>query len=1080
MIRSEYPPRPNLPMPAGSQMDSSKALAILELLKEPGNEVCADCGASLSIDCAWAVLSYGILVCDDCKLVHIELENHYNLPDAGGASDSSLKGILSTNITHLWEEKDIAQIRANGNNRSNSRLLVNAPVWQYQPSGNDGIKLKEYWIKCKYSGNIPDAAENPKMAAKKSFIGIQFTRPMPKGNYPCCAVLQNDTLYLTSDIRNEEVPVECVETLVVNSKRIGHENGVQITYRINGVNDGNTVAFTYLQHDNMETVMDWISLVRYTKYNLLKRKYPTMIDKNVAKILNCGMVKESYMHVSGRGLIYLSLSEARLSCFQHHLDDKPLFQIAVSNVMNLTASQYLDAVACYFDIDAGKILSYGDWLNALEQVLKTDKIAAMPDDIPKPTFPFSLLKKTEKPPPPVERTEPQPTVNHTAPVVVTTAPQTIPETKNVQPPPTQIDGENENEKKPSNYECYPPIGPMGEMGKVFRGELPPEAIKPPPPKNEMSRIGVFGEFVPPLATPVQLQQIKTAGNFGDLATAGLTSFAATLNSAQSAIIPATGKEPGCYPPIGGPAQAVKLRYDMNTLMQAQLRREQELEAIRNGAAAELQSQNSMFRATMAQKQLYEQSRLPTSLSHVGRFSETDAAAFSQAAISQHYQGWGDSASDNILTVPWKPTINGYEPSRGFGGLNTQYHDQMAWNAVKLQAAAAMERNAAAAALERKMPQQAAKGLGQFAAWGRPPTDITQQAAASLTRSASWANPSPVGMDHWPGKSPTSPVDTFGLAASRDARGSTDFSASAGTRGFGINGKVTRSESTSASPSGVNREQQMIIENLLCQWKSAEQKLLSLIHNGYVPASDMTPAGLDKDSAEHAYTCVSELFELLWKQRYDLALSFLRGFREVFAKSVHSEIRSLFIGVGELDTMKQIFIQQGKEKFLSGNSGGPVTWKQPTPPPTQPETSWPTPSKTNGNLGTLPLRESPTDFSPWGYFSATSSESSSLWGATSTTYSSSRTASLSSDPWSSSGVFSGSNSITPTSSFNRAPSRPVARSSIGENSPPEGSFGSKTSSKSPSPRVTTPTTGFDATTLSGIETTLKNIFLNSAE
>lgn len=54
-------------------------------------------------------------------------------------------------------------------------------------------------------------------------------------------------------------------------------------------------------------------------------------------------------------------------------------------------------------------------------------------------------------------------------------------------------------------------------------------------------------------------------------------------------------------------------------------------------------------------------------------------------------------------------------------------------------------------------------------------------------------------------------------------------------------------------------------------------------------------GLDKDSAEHAYTCVSELFELLWKQRYDLALSFLRGFREVFANSIHPEIRNLFIG-----------------------------------------------------------------------------------------------------------------------------------------------------------------------------------------
>uniref|UniRef100_H2Z2K5 Arf-GAP domain-containing protein n=1 Tax=Ciona savignyi TaxID=51511 RepID=H2Z2K5_CIOSA len=165
MLRSEYPP--NLKMPI-ARMDSSKAAAILELLKEPGNDVCADCGAALATDNAWAVLSYGILVCDDCKLVHIEHENHYAASEPNSSTtDISLKGILSTQIPQLWEDKDIAQIRANGNKRTNIRLLANSPVWQYRPSGNDGIKLKEYWIKCKYSGNAGDAAENPKIAAKK-------------------------------------------------------------------------------------------------------------------------------------------------------------------------------------------------------------------------------------------------------------------------------------------------------------------------------------------------------------------------------------------------------------------------------------------------------------------------------------------------------------------------------------------------------------------------------------------------------------------------------------------------------------------------------------------------------------------------------------------------------------------------------------------------------------------------------------------------------------------------------------------------------------------------------------------------
>ena len=52
------------------------------------------------------------------------------------------------------------------------------------------------------------------------------------------------------------------------------------------------------------------------------------------------------------------------------------------------------------------------------------------------------------------------------------------------------------------------------------------------------------------------------------------------------------------------------------------------------------------------------------------------------------QGWGD-ASDNILTVPWKPTSNGFEPSRNFPG-NSQYGEM--WNpSSKVQGSCAYNR-----------------------------------------------------------------------------------------------------------------------------------------------------------------------------------------------------------------------------------------------------------------------------------------------------------------------------------------------------------------------------------------------------
>lgn len=44
------------------------------------------------------------------------------------------------------------------------------------------LLYQEYWIKYKYGETHSDETEMPK-SANKSFIGIQFTRPMPKGKF---------------------------------------------------------------------------------------------------------------------------------------------------------------------------------------------------------------------------------------------------------------------------------------------------------------------------------------------------------------------------------------------------------------------------------------------------------------------------------------------------------------------------------------------------------------------------------------------------------------------------------------------------------------------------------------------------------------------------------------------------------------------------------------------------------------------------------------------------------------------------------------------------------------------------------
>lgn len=102
-MKPEYGSHPTMTQRQPSQIDSNKCAIIQELLNEPGNECCADCNLPLTIENAWAVLSYGIFVCDDCKLVHIEHENYnYNNSETNGTNENSIKGEQGEQLFFLF------------------------------------------------------------------------------------------------------------------------------------------------------------------------------------------------------------------------------------------------------------------------------------------------------------------------------------------------------------------------------------------------------------------------------------------------------------------------------------------------------------------------------------------------------------------------------------------------------------------------------------------------------------------------------------------------------------------------------------------------------------------------------------------------------------------------------------------------------------------------------------------------------------------------------------------------------------------------------------------------------------------
>lgn len=70
-----------------------------------------------------------------------------------------------------------------------------------------------------------------------------------------------------------------------------------------------------------------------------------------------------------------------------------------------------------------------------------------------------------------------------------------------------------------------------------------------------------------------------------------------------------------------------------------------------------------------------------------------------------------------------------------------------------------------------------------------------------------------------------------------AASSTGLYGAQNNRNVALNGPVRH---RNESPSGNHAN--MVIDNLVRQWQLAEQRLLTLIHNSYVPGSDMSPAG----------------------------------------------------------------------------------------------------------------------------------------------------------------------------------------------------------------------------------------------
>ncbi|XP_035515357.1 arf-GAP with dual PH domain-containing protein 2-like [Morone saxatilis] len=257
---------------------------LLDLARQPGNNLCADCGAP---EPDWASYTLGIFVCLNCSGMH------RNLPAV-----SKVKSIR----LDRWEDSLVEFMRERGNSYAKAVYEKCVPAFYYRPQQKDCIVLKDQWIRAKYERREFTGENN---YSQHTYSSDLFESTLWKKGKDNKQFLKRIFLLSRKDFtlryfikEDSKVPKAVISMKDLNAvfqpEKINHAHGLQISY----LHD-ERMRNLFVYHEDGQIIVTLFNAIRATRLAYLQKKHPTLRDNDLIPLIAAHCLKEGYMEKTG-------------------------------------------------------------------------------------------------------------------------------------------------------------------------------------------------------------------------------------------------------------------------------------------------------------------------------------------------------------------------------------------------------------------------------------------------------------------------------------------------------------------------------------------------------------------------------------------------------------------------------------------------------------------------------------------------------------------------------------------------------------------------------------------------------------